>query len=78
MNIINPFSVIKDRLDGRESEDELILISIEETEKHMFNFVVWCDENFCYINPETSLWESQLLNIKKYKTEDLYSLFENE
>ena len=45
MKRINPFIIVKNRLDGREGEDELILISIEETEKYMFDFVVWCDEN---------------------------------
>ena len=78
MKRTNPFIIVKNRLDGREGEDELILISIEETEKYMFDFVVWCDENCCFINPETSLWESQLLNIKNYSIEDLYFLFETD
>lgn len=69
------FDIIKQSLNGRETEDELIEVSIETTKKIMFDFVAWCDYNCCYINHENGLWESQLLNIEKYTINQLYLLF---
>ena len=70
------FDIIKQSLNGRESEDDLIEISIETTKKEMFKFVEWCDDNCCYINHETGLWESRLLGIQNYTTFQLYFLFD--
>ena len=70
------FDIIKQSLNGMETEDDLIEISIETTKKEMFKFVEWCDDNFCYINHETGLWESRLLGIQNYTTFQLYFLFD--
>ena len=47
-------------------------------EKEMFDFVIWVDENCFYINPETSLWESQLFNLKDLETDELYKTYKKE
>ena len=44
----------------------------------MFKFVEWCDDNCCYINHDTGLWESQLLGIDNYTTNQLYLLYTSE
>ena len=72
------FNIIKQTLNGRETEDDLIEISIEETKKEMFKFVEWCDDNCCYINHDTGLWESQLLGINNYTTNQLYLSYTSE
>ena len=72
------FNIIKQTLNGRETEDDLIEISIEETKKEMFKFVEWCDDSCCYINHDTGLWESQLLGIDNYTTNQLYLLYTSE
>lgn len=70
------FDIIKQSLNGRETEDDLIEISIETTRKIMLKFVEWCDDNCCYINHDTGLWESRLLGIQNYTTFQLYFLFD--
>ena len=50
----------------------------ENTKKEMFKFVEWCDDNCCYINHDTGLWESQLLGIDNYTTNQLYLLYTSE
>lgn len=42
------------------------------------SFAIWCDENCWFINPENSLWESQLYKIKNLTDKQLFELFKKE
>jgi len=71
------FDIIKQRLNGRETEDDLIELSIETTKELMFKFLQWLIINSFYLNNKTDKWCSDMLGIENYTINELYYLFDS-